>query len=158
MQVNETLSDGLKRGLTVTVPASELGTRLSARLEELKTRVRIKGFRPGKVPVNHLRRVYGKAAMAEIVETMVGEKTAEALSERGERAAMQPKVAMTEDEGEAMEVLEGRADLTFTLEYEVLPEYELGDFKGLKIERPTVEVADEAVEERLGRSLPEWRH
>ena len=149
MQVNETLSDGLKRGLTVTVPASELGSRLSARLEELKTRVRIKGFRPGKVPVNHLRRVYGKAAMAEIVETMVGEKTAEALSERGERAAMQPKVAMTEDEGEAMEVLEGRADLTFTLEYEVLPEYDLGDFKGLKIERPTVEVADQVVEERL---------
>ena len=86
MQVNETLSDGLKRGLSVTIPASELGTRLSARLEELKTRVNIKGFRPGKVPVNHLRRVYGKAAMAEIVETMVGEKTAEALSDRGARA------------------------------------------------------------------------
>ena len=67
MQINETLSDGLKRGLTVTIPASELGSRLSERLDQLKDRVRIKGFRPGKVPVSHLRRVYGKAAMAEIV-------------------------------------------------------------------------------------------
>jgi trigger factor len=151
MQVSETHSEGLKRALTVTIPASELDSRLTDRLTELKARVRIKGFRPGKVPVNHLRRVYGKAAMAEIVENMVGETTRQALSERGERAAMQPKVAMTEDESEAMEVLEGRADLTFTLEYEVLPDYELGDFKGLKIDRPIVEVSDEEVEERLNR-------
>ena len=149
MQVNETHAEGLKRALTVTIPAAELDSRLADRLAQLKTQVRIKGFRPGKVPVNHLRRVYGKAAMAEIVEKMVGETTRQALSDRGERAAMQPKVAMTEDEAEAMEVLEGRADLTFTLEYEVLPDYQLADFKGLKIERPTVEVSDEEVEERL---------
>ena len=76
MQVNETLSEGLKRGLTVTIPATELDTRLSERLDQLKDRVRIKGFRPGKVPVNHLRRVYGKAAMAEIVEALIGETIA----------------------------------------------------------------------------------
>ncbi len=149
MQVDETLSEGLKRALTVTIPASELDARLSDRLTELKARARIKGFRPGKVPVTHLRRVYGKAAMAEIVEAMVGETTQQALSNRGERAATHPKVAMTEDEAEAMEVLEGRADLTFTLEYEVLPDYELGDFKGVKVERPVAEVSDEEVEERL---------
>ncbi len=149
MQVNETLTDGLRRGLTVTIPASELDTRLMERLDQLKSSVRIKGFRPGKVPVAHLRRVYGKAAMAEIVQGLVGETTQQAINERGERAAMQPKIAMTEDEGEATEVLEGRADLVFTLEYEVLPSYELADFKGLKIERPIVDVTDEEVEERL---------
>jgi trigger factor len=149
MQVSETLSDGLKRGLTVTIPASELDARLSDRLDQLKSQVRIKGFRPGKVPVSHLRRVYGKAAMAEIVQGLVGETAQQALTDRGERAAMQPKVEMTEDEAEAVEVLEGRADLTFTLEYEVLPTYELADFRGLKIERPIVEVTDEEVEERL---------
>ena len=68
MQVNETLTEGLKRELKVTIPASELDARLADRLDQLKSRVRIKGFRPGKVPVAHLRRVYGKAAMAEIVE------------------------------------------------------------------------------------------
>ena len=87
--------------------------------------------------------------MAEIVQGLVGETTQQAITSRGERAAMQPKVAMTEDEAEATEILEGRADLTFTLEYEVLPTYELADFKGLKIERPVVDVTDEEVEERL---------
>ena len=149
MQINETLSDGLKRGLTVTIPATELGSRLSERLDQLKDRVRIKGFRPGKVPVSHLRRVYGKAAMAEIVESVIGETTRQAISDRGERAAMQPKIAMTEDESEAMKVLEGSADLTFTLEYEVLPTFALGNFKGLKIERPVVPVSPEEIEQRV---------
>jgi trigger factor len=149
MQVNETLAEGLKRELTVTIPASELDSKLSDRLDQLKSRVQIKGFRPGKVPVTHLRRIYGKAAMAEIVEGLVGETTRQAIQDRGERAAMQPKIAMTEDEAEATEVLEGRADLTFTLEYEVLPSFEVGDFRGLKIERPIVEVSEEEVEERL---------
>lgn len=149
MQISETLSEGLKRGLTVTIPASELDTRLSERLDQLKDRVRIKGFRPGKVPVSHLRRVYGKAAMAEIVQSLLGETTQQAISERGERAAMQPKIAMTDDEAEATKVLEGSADLTFTLEYEVLPTFELGDFKGLKIERPVATVSPEEIEQRV---------
>jgi trigger factor len=151
MQVNETLAEGLKRELKVTIPASELDARLSERLEELKSRVRIKGFRPGKVPVAHLRRVYGKAAMAEVVEGMLGETTRKAIADRGERAAMQPKLAMTEDEGEATQVLEGRADLTFTLAYEVLPTFELGDYKGLKIERPIADVSEEDVEAAMRR-------
>jgi trigger factor len=149
MQVNETLAEGLKRELKVTIPVSELDAKLSDRLDQLKKRVQIKGFRPGKVPVAHLRRVYGKAAMAEIVEGLVGETTRQAIADRGERAAMQPKIAMTEDEQEATQVLEGRADLTFTLEYEVLPSFELSDFKGMKIERPIAEVSDEEVNERL---------
>ena len=99
MQVNETLTEGLKRELKVTIPASELDERLADRLDQLKSRVRIKGFRPGKVPVAHLRRVYGKAAMAEIVEILVGETTAKTIADRGERAAMQPKIALTGGRG-----------------------------------------------------------
>src|SRR3712207_8067905 len=138
MQVNETVAEGLRRELRVTIPATELDAKLSDRLDQLKSRVQIKRFRPGKVPTTHLRRMYGKAAMAEIVEAVVGESTRQVMADRGERAAMQPKIAMTEDEGEAKEVLEGRADLTFTLEYEVLPSFELSDFKGSKIERPKI--------------------
>src|SRR5688500_16532399 len=151
MQVNETLAEGLKREVKVVIPAAELDARLSDRLDQLKKRVQIKGFRPGKVPATHLRRIYGKAAMAEIVENMVGETTRQAIADRGERAAMQPKVAMTEAEGEAVQVLEGRADIVFTLQYEVLTTFDLGEFKGLKIERPIVEVSEEEVEERLRR-------
>ena len=64
---------------------------------------------------------------------------------------MQPKVAMTEDEGEATQILEGHADLTFTLAYEVLPDFEVGDFKGLKVERPVAEITRRKIEERLQR-------
>lgn len=151
MQVNETQSEGLKRQLTVTVPASDLDARLSTRLEELKGRMRINGFRPGKVPTNHLRKVYGKAAMAEIVEGVVTETSQKALSDREERPAMRPAIAMTEDEGEAEEILAGKADLTFTMDYEVLPDFEVQDVSGLKVKRPIAEVSDEEVDERLDR-------
>ncbi|MCT8266048.1 MULTISPECIES: trigger factor [Afifella] len=149
MDINETLSDGLKRELKVTVPAGELNDRLAARLDQLRGQVRLKGFRPGKVPTEHLRRLYGKAAMAEIVENIVAETTRTAINERGEKAAMQPEIAMTDDEAEANEILAANADLTFTVNYEVLPEFEIAEIKGIKIERPIAEVPDEEVDERL---------
>jgi len=149
MDINETLSEGLKRELRVTVPAAELDERLSARLEELRGQVRLKGFRPGKVPTDHLKRLYGKSAMAEIVENIVAETTRTALADRGEKAAMQPQVEMTEDEAEANEILAAKADLTFTVNYEILPDFELADIKGVKIERPVADVSDEEIEERM---------
>ncbi|WP_034491351.1 trigger factor [Afifella pfennigii] len=149
MEINETLSEGLKRELRVTVPAHELDERLAERLQELRGQVQLKGFRPGKVPTDHLKRLYGKAAMAEIVEKIVAETTRSALTERGEKAAMQPQVEMTEDEAEANEILAARADLTFTLNYEVLPQFEVVDIKGVWIERPVAEVSEEEIEERM---------
>ena len=149
MQINETLSEGLKRELQVTIPAVELDNRLNVRLEELKSRARINGFRPGKVPVTHLKKVYGKSAMAEIVETLVADTTRKALDDRGEKAAMQPKIDMTEDEAEATKILQGEADLVFTMAYEVVPEFEITDFSGIKVERPVAEIPEEDIENRL---------
>ena len=151
MQVNETLAEGLKRELTVTIPATELGSRLSEKLEDMKRRIRLNGFRPGKVPISHLRNLYGKSAMAEIVEATVSETSRKALTDRDEKAALQPEIAMTEDEAEANEILDGKADLVFTMAYEVLPEFEIADFKGITIERPVVDVTDEEIDERLNQ-------
>ena len=64
MQVTETQSEGLKREFKVVVPMADLATKVDARLDQLKTQVRINGFRPGKVPVTHLKRLYGRAVMA----------------------------------------------------------------------------------------------
>jgi len=149
MQVNETLSDGLKRELKVVVPASELDGRLESRLQELKSRVRINGFRPGKVPQSHLKKVYGKSAMAEIVETLVADTTRQALSDRGEKAAARPKIDITEDETEANKILAGEADLVFTMAYEIIPDFQIADFKGIKVERETADIPDEDIEARL---------
>ncbi|MBN8996916.1 MAG: trigger factor [Rhizobiales bacterium] len=154
MQVTETLSEGLKREFKVTVPASELDARLNARLDSLKNEVRLKGFRPGKVPVDHLRRLFGKSTMAEIVNDVIGEVARNTISERGERAALQPDFKLSEDEKEADQVLAGKHDLTYTMSYEVLPKVELKDFKSVSVERPVAEVKDEEVDEEL-RKLAE---
>jgi len=129
MQVTETLSEGLKREFSVVVPAAELDTRLTTRLNSLKDEVRIKGFRPGKVPVSHLRRMFGRSMMAEIVNTVLSEVARDTLAGRGERAASPPDYKLPEDEKEADKILTGGADLTYTMVYEVLPKFELGDFK-----------------------------
>lgn len=151
MDVTETLAEGLRREFQVKVPAAELDDRLKARLEELKGQARIKGFRPGKVPVSHLRRMYGKSAMAEIVQNIVSEVARDTLSDRGERAAQQPDFQLPEDEAEAAKVLDGQADLVYTMSYEILPDVELGDFKSIKVERPIADVSDEEVDTELGR-------
>ena len=114
MQVTETLNSGLKREIKVVVPAGDLETRLMARLTDAKTKVKINGFRPGKVPVQHLRKMYGKSMMAEVVNEILSNSTREILADRGEKAAMQPEVVMTEDEKEAEKILAGGADFEFS--------------------------------------------
>ena len=86
MQVTETLNEGLKRKLSVVIPKSDLTTRLEARLDDLKSRANIKGFRPGKVPAAHLRKVYGKSAMAEVLQDAINATVADALRESGMQA------------------------------------------------------------------------
>jgi trigger factor len=151
MQVTETLSDGLKREFKVVVPLQELDERLSERLSSLKDEVRIKGFRPGKVPVSHLRRLYGRSAMAEIVQNTLRDVAKQTLDERGERAATPPDYQLPEDQGEADKILTGQADLAYTMSYEVLPRVVLGDFKKISVERPVVEVSEEEVDRQLNQ-------
>ena len=151
MQVTETLNEGLKRNVRVTVPASELQERLNTKLDDVRGKVRINGFRPGKVPAQHLRKMYGKSMMAEIVQEIVDERATGVLRERGERSATRPNVKMTEDEAEANKVLDGEADFAFDIDYEVMPEIEIKDVSGIEIERPVVEITDEEVEEQVKR-------
>ncbi|MCW1404522.1 trigger factor family protein [Novosphingobium sp. MW5] len=71
MQVTETLAEGLKRELKIDVPANDLASKLDDYLNELETKANIKGFRPGKVPVGHLKKMYGRQAMAEILSNTI---------------------------------------------------------------------------------------
>ncbi len=86
MQVTETLSQGLKREYAIVVPASDLASRLDAQLADLKTKVRINGFRPGKVPVAHLKRVYGRSVMADLVQETITEANKQIVDEHGLQA------------------------------------------------------------------------
>ncbi len=149
MLVTETLSDGLKREFHVVVPAAELDGRLVERLSSIKDEVRIKGFRPGKVPVAHLRRMFGRSTMAEIVQSVLTEVARDTLSKRGEKAAAPPDYRLPEDADATERILAGKADLDYTMAYEVLPKIVLADFKALSVERPIVTVEEEEVEKQL---------
>ena len=151
MQVTETLSDGLKRELKVVIGSDELNERLNTKLDDLKDKVKLPGFRPGKVPVSHLKKVYGRSVMSEVVEQAVTETTSKALSDRNERPAFQPDIKLPEDQGTVEKVVAGDHDLEFTMSFEVLPQIELADLKEIKLERPHAEVTEKEVDQALDR-------
>jgi trigger factor len=157
MQVTEANTEGLKRTLKVVVGADELGRRFSERLDEIKDRVQLKGFRKGKVPVPHLKKMYGRSLMAEVLEQTVKETGSKAIADRNERAVMQPSYTLPEDEKEIEQVLEGKADLAYSMTFEVLPSFDLVDPKTLKLERLRADVEpdaiDKAVEQLVERSI-----
>jgi len=149
MQVIETANEGLKRELKVVLGAREIGDRFAQRLDEVKDRVQLKGFRPGKVPVTHLKKVFGRSLMAEVVQQAVEESTQKAIADRNERPAMQPKVDLPEAPEEIEKVLAGEADLAFSLKFEVLPTIEITNLADLKLEKLTAEVADTEIDKAI---------
>src|SRR6266516_4190774 len=151
MQVTQTLSEGLKREYRVVVPVADLDAKVSERLVDLKDRVRINGFRPGKVPIEHLRRMYGRAVLAEAIEAAVREANTSIIAEHGFKLAMDPKVMLPEGEGEVAEMMAGKTDLAYSVALEVLPQIELGDFKDIQLEKLTAEVSDAEVAEAIDK-------
>jgi trigger factor len=151
MQVTETVSEGLKREFQVQVPAADLEARMVARLGELKDRVRLNGFRPGKVPVGHLKKIYGRAVMAETIDALIRELNAQIVSDRGLKLAMEPQVKIPDEQAAVERIIGGQVDLAYTLELEVLPKIELGDFSSIALERPTAEVAEAEIDTALER-------
>ena len=149
MQVTETLAEGLKREYQVVVPVTELEDKVNARLEELKTQVRINGFRPGKVPVAHLKRLYGRSAMAEAIEAAVRDANAKIVTDGGFKLATEPKVTLPTEQAEVESMIAGKADLSYKVAIEILPKIELADFKGIKLEKLVAEVTDAEIDEAL---------
>ena len=157
MQVTETVSDGLKREFKVVVPAADLATKADVKLGQLKDQVRLNGFRPGKVPVAHIKRLYGRAVMAEMIETTVREANAEIITERGFKLVREPKVTLPEEQGAVEQVIAGKSDLAYTVAIEILPTIELADFKGIQLERMNAEVAETEVDEALAKIAEQSR-
>jgi trigger factor len=153
MNVTETNAEGLHRELKIVVGADELEEKLSSRLEDLKSKARIKGFRPGHVPKEHLRKVYGRSVMAEVVQQAVQETSQKAISDREERPAFQPQVKLPEDEAEINQIFDGKGDLAFTMTFEVLPTVEVMDLSKISLERPTTPVTDKDIDEAVERII-----
>src|SRR5690606_14427837 len=143
MQVTELSAEGLKREYKVVVEAAEIEGQVAHRLEELKGRVRMPGFRPGKVPISLLRKQYGRSIMGEVLEQAVNRGSQKAIADHDLRPALRPKIEVTSfDEG---------ADLEFTMAVEVLPEVPEVDLKAIELTRQVAEVGEDTVAQALER-------
>ena len=146
MQIVEKSVEGLSRVYGVTVPAALLAEKVEARIAEITPTLNLKGFRPGKVPTGHVRRLFGKSLMSEIVEQTINETTQKVLSDNNLRPAGEPDLR---PEGDIQDVVEGRSDLAYEIALEVIPEFEPADFSEISLKRPIYEPTEEEVGEAL---------
>ena len=124
MQITETVSEGLRREYKVVIAASDLDSRLAGRIEEMKPRMNLKGFRPGKVPSSYLKKTFGKSMMGEIVEAAVNESSQKAVTDNALKPASPPKVDLVSTFDQ---VIDGKSDLEFTVKVDLMPDFDLAD-------------------------------
>ncbi len=146
MQIVEKSGEGLSRVFGVTVPMADLGELLEARIAEITPTLNIKGFRPGKVPTAHVRRLYGKALMSEVVEKTLNETTQKVLEDNKLRPAADPDL---KPEGDMNAVIDGKADLSYEIAVDVMPDFEPVDVSTLSLKRPIYEPTDKEVDEAV---------
>ncbi|MCA3698760.1 MAG: trigger factor [Brevundimonas sp.] len=153
MQVVQKSTEGLSRVIAVTIPAADLTARLDAKAAEIAPKMKLKGFRPGKVPVSHVKKSFGRDMMGEIVNDAINESSQKALDEAKVRPAAPAEMKLTSD---MEKVLSGSDDLAYEMALEVMPEFTPVDPKTLKLERPVYEASDadldEALEELAGQA------
>jgi trigger factor len=142
MQTVETLNEGLKRAFTLTITAKDIDAKVDVELKRLAPQMKMPGFRPGKVPANLIRKMHGPALTQDALNAAIQESVQTLVAEKQLRPAMQPSVELEDgyDLGK---------DAVVKVEMEVLPQVPAPAIDGLKLERLTVPVADEAVTEQL---------
>lgn len=148
MLITETVSEGLRREYTVVVAAADLDSRLLGKIEEVKPKLNLKGFRPGKAPVSYLKKTFGKSMMGEIVEAIVNEGSQKAVSDNNLKVAFPPRI---EPVGDVQAAVDGKADLEFKVVIDLMPDFELADVTSLEVEKLVAEVTDADIDEAVSR-------
>ncbi|HLH11910.1 MAG TPA: trigger factor [Methylovirgula sp.] len=146
MQVTETLAEGLKREYKVVLAAQDLASRVDSQLADIQSKARINGFRPGKVPVAHLKRLYGRSIMAEVVQEAVNEANRKIIEDNNLKLAGAPKIELPEDADELKEAFDAKSDFAYKVAVELLPKFEIGSFDTIEIERLVADIPEEDVD------------
>jgi trigger factor len=136
----ETL-EKLERKITLTLPADVIQNEVARRLKDVARKVKMDGFRPGKVPMNVVAQQYGYSVHYEVMNDKVGEAFASAANEAKLRVAGQPKITEKEEAPEGQ--------LAFDAVFEVYPEVKIGDLATAEVEKVTAEVTDAAIDRTL---------
>ena len=142
MQIVETLNEGLRRAFTITIPASEIDGKVDAQLKTMAPRVRMPGFRPGKVPANLVRKMHGPALQQEALNKAVQDGVQKTIADAKLRPAMQPEVSLNDDYAPGQ-------DAEIKVSLEALPDLPEPNIAELKLERLTVEADEAAVDAAL---------
>ena len=146
MEVKELKSKGLKREFSITIGIDDIKEKKIKKLQDIASKAKIDGFRPGKVPTSHIEKLYGQSVMVEVIEEIVSEASQSVLQDRDLRAAVKPEVKLGSDMNE---VIEKNKDLIFTMNCEVLPEIEITDFSKIKLDKPVSKPTEKDIKDAL---------
>jgi len=138
MQVSVESGEGLERKLTVQVPAETVDKEVESRLNSMRSRVKIDGFRPGKVPLKVVKQQYGGSVLQEVVGEVMQNTLRDAVVQESLNPVGNPTIEPTQ--------IEPGKPLEYIATFEVYPEVTLADCSKMEIERATAEVNDEDVE------------
>ena len=141
MKVTVDSKKGLKTNLKVFVDKKTIDEKIGSRLTELSKTVNLKGFRPGKIPVDVLKRQFGKAVYGEVLEKILQETSSKAIEEKKIKIAGQPKLEL-KSHGEGK-------DLNYTLEINELPSIKLKSIDSVKFTNYEINVTDEETKKRI---------
>jgi trigger factor len=154
MQITETANQDLRREYKIVIPASDLDKRLTGRIEEMKPRMNMKGFRPGKAPTSFLKKTFGKQMMGEIVEQAVNESSQQAVKDNNLKPAFPPRVDLA---SEMDQVVDGKSDLEFTVKVDLMPDFALADVSKLQVEKLVSDVTQAEVDEAVMKLAEQTR-
>ena len=146
MQIKELEAKGLSKTFAITVPKEDLATKLDEKIKEMQPQVTLKGFRPGKVPAGHIRKMFGQSIMNDIVQEVVNESSQQAINDNKIRPAGQPQIDLRAN---GDDVTNGKADLEYTMKVESIPEFDPVDPEKLKFTRLVHKAAKKDIDERL---------
>ena len=144
MKVTETLNEGLKRGYTIDIAASQLDEKVNEKLLEAQPDVEMKGFRKGKVPIALLKKQFGDRVMGEALQETIDGAMSKHFEDSGDRPAMQPEMKMDSEDWKPGD------DVKVNVSYETLPTIPDVDMKTIKLERMVVKADKKDVDEALG--------
>ncbi|WP_387464505.1 trigger factor [Photorhabdus sp. RM323S] len=152
MQVSVETTQGLGRRVTITVPAADVEKAVSSELVNVAKKVRVDGFRKGKVPMNIIKQRYGASVIQDVLGDLMQRNFVNAIIGQKINPAGAPSYAPEQfNDGE---------DFTYSVEFEVYPEVELKDLEAIEVEKPVVEVKDEDVDamlETLRKQQADWK-
>jgi len=146
MEVKELKSKGLKREFSITIGVDDLMEKKIKKLQDIASKAKIDGFRPGKVPTSHIEKLYGQSVMVEVIEERVSEASQSVLQDRDLRAAVKPNVKL---DSEMNDIIDKNKDLVFTMNCEVIPEIEITDFSKIKLDKPISKPQEKDIKDAL---------